>query len=167
MRVTTILLSAILTSSMLLTGCITADSANVYKKGELKQLASARAGVIENLRDVQMDDSSTGVGSIAGAVIGGVAASSNIGKGTGAVISGVLGSILGGMLGNKVETSITRKPAKELTILMQDNGQRVVVVQDADVNFVVGQHVDVITDGHTARVVPTANKPATKAGTSL
>ncbi|WP_373974393.1 hypothetical protein NT239_12180 [Chitinibacter sp. SCUT-21] len=154
MRGKQFLTACILASTSLLSACITADSANVYKKNEMKQLTTARAGVIENIRDVKMDDSSTGIGSIAGAVIGGLGASSHIGKGSGAVVSGVIGSILGGLLGNKIETNITRKPAKELTILMKDNAQRLVVVQDADLNFSVGQHVDVITDGVTARVVP-------------
>jgi outer membrane lipoprotein SlyB len=136
-----------------LSACITPDSANVYKKNEMKQLATARAGVIENIRSVQMQDS-TGIGSVAGAVIGGVAASGNIGNGNGAIISGVLGGILGGMLGNHIETGITRKNANELTIRMQDNQERLVVVQDADLPFAVGQAVDVITDGISARVVP-------------
>jgi outer membrane lipoprotein SlyB len=159
MRVNRFVGISLLALSTLLSGCITADSANVYKKNEMRQVATARAGVIENIRDVQMDDSNTAVGSIAGAVIGGVAASSNIGNGSGAVISGVLGSILGGMLGNQIESQITRKAAKELTIVMSDNGQRLVVAQDADVNFAIGQRVDVITDGQTARVIPSAAKP--------
>jgi outer membrane lipoprotein SlyB len=151
MRSKSILLAVTMTAA--LSACITPDSANVYKKHEMKQLATARAGVIENIRSVQMQDS-TGIGSVAGAVIGGIGASGNIGNGNGAIISGVLGGILGGLLGNQIETSITSKNANELTIRMQDNQERLVVVQDADLPFDVGQQVDVITDGLTARVVP-------------
>ncbi|QLG89982.1 hypothetical protein HQ393_16315 [Chitinibacter bivalviorum] len=156
-----ILASAIMLS-FVLSGCITPDSANVYKKNEMKTLATARTGVIENIRDVQMSDS-TGIGSIVGGVIGGVAAGSNIGGGNGAIISGTLGALLGGLMGNAIETNVTKKNAKELTILMNDNQQRLVVVQDADLLFVVGQSVDVITDGVNARVVPLAKQPQPKA----
>ncbi|WP_028449973.1 glycine zipper domain-containing protein [Chitinibacter tainanensis] len=152
MRYTTLLAAAVLAASSLLSGCITADSANVYHKDEMKRVAKARAGKIESMRTVEMADSTSGVGSIAGAVIGGVVAANNVGKGTGSVVSGVLGSLLGGWLGNQAENQITRKPAKELTVAMQDNGERLVIVQDADQPFAVGQTVDVITDGVTARV---------------
>ncbi|WP_232522546.1 glycine zipper domain-containing protein [Chitinibacter sp. GC72] len=154
MRTRHYLLGALLALCTVLTGCITADSANVYKKNEMKQLATARAGVIENVRDVQIDDSSTSIGSIVGAVIGGVGASSNIGKGSGTVISGTIGALLGGLLGNQIEKNIMRKPAKELTIHMHDNGERLVVIQDADLALSVGQQVDVISDGQSARIVP-------------
>lgn len=156
-----LLLTSVITLSLLLNGCVTPDSANVYKKNEMKTLATARAGVIENIRDVQMSDS-TGIGSIVGGVIGGVAAGSNIGGGNGTIISGTIGALLGGLLGNALETNITKKNAKELTILMQDNQQRLVVVQDADQLFLVGQNVDVITDGVSARVVPLAHQSHAK-----
>ena len=48
-----------------------------------------------------------------------------------------------------------RKDALELTVRMQ-NGERLVIVEDADINLQTGQAVDVIEDGKTARVIPAA-----------
>ena len=65
------------------------------------------------------------------------------------VVSGIVGALLGGILGDKIERGVTRKDALELTVRMQ-NGERLVIVEDADINLQTGQAVDVIEDGKTA-----------------
>ncbi|MDR3410691.1 MAG: hypothetical protein P4L87_07075 [Formivibrio sp.] len=105
-----------------------------------------------------MEDSK-GIGAISGAAIGGLAAGSSIGQGNGSLIAGIAGVVLGGVLGDKIERGVVRKDALELTVRMQ-NGERLVIVEDADVALQPGQAVDVIDDGKTSRVVPAAQLPA-------
>ncbi|TJZ77682.1 hypothetical protein FAZ21_03145 [Chitiniphilus eburneus] len=139
-----------------LAGCATSDSANVYKRNQMRTAATVQSGVVEQVREVRMEDS-TGVGAVAGGVIGGIAAGRNIGGGTGQIVSGVIGSIVGGLLGNKIEENVMAKQALEVTVLL-DNGQRMVVVQEADQPIIARQRVNLISDGQTTRVVP-SNEP--------
>nr|WP_314899534.1 glycine zipper 2TM domain-containing protein [uncultured Deefgea sp.] len=108
-------------------------------------------GKIEHVKIITINDSS-GIGSIAGGVLGGILAGNHIGNGTGSAVSSVFGALLGGFLGNQMEQQLNHKTAQELTIRMQDNGERLVVVQDPPQIFLLGQTVDVISDGKTARV---------------
>lgn len=146
--------AAAISVALVVTGCTTPDSANVYSKSEMRRPAKVRSGVIEQIRPVKMEDA-MGIGTISGAAIGAIGASSNIGKGSGSVVSGIVGALLGGILGDKIERGVTRKDALELTVRMQ-NGERLVIVEDADINLQTGQAVDVIEDGKTARVIPAA-----------
>jgi len=138
--------------ALALGGCATSDSANVYKRDQMRTAATVQSGVVDQVREVQMQDS-TGIGAVAGGVIGGIAAGRNIGGGSGQIVSGILGSIIGGLLGNKIEENVMRKQALEISLTL-DNGQRMVVVQEADQPIVPRQRVDVISDGQTTRVVP-------------
>jgi outer membrane lipoprotein SlyB len=135
-------------------GCTTPDSANVYSKQEMRSAAKVRSGVIEQIRPVKMEDSS-GIGVVSGAAIGGIAAGGNIGRGSGSVVAGIAGVLLGGILGDKIERGIVRKDVLEITVRMQ-NGERLVIVEDADIQLQPGQAVDVIEHGKTVRVIPAA-----------
>ncbi|GLS05301.1 hypothetical protein GCM10007860_24510 [Chitiniphilus shinanonensis] len=141
---------------LVLGGCATSDSANVYKRSQMRTAATVQSGVVEQVREVRMEDS-TGVGAVAGGAIGGIAAAGNIGGGNGQIVSGIIGSIIGGLLGNKIEESVMSKQALEVTVLL-DNGQRMVVVQEADQPIIARQRVNLISDGQTTRVVP-SNEP--------
>lgn len=143
--------AAALVGTVALTGCAS-DSANVYTKDQMRRAATAQAGAVENVRMVKMQDS-TGIGGVAGGVVGAVGGSA-IGGGNARIVTGVLGAIAGGLAGNAIEKGTTQKDALEITVKL-DNGQRLVVVQEADVSFSVGQRVDVLNDGQTTRVVPT------------
>lgn len=146
--------AALVSVALLTTGCTTPDSANVYSKSEMRRPAKVRSGVIEQIRLVKMEDA-IGIGAVTGAAIGGIAAGSNIGGGRGSLVAGIAGVLLGGILGDKIERGIVRKDVLEITVRMQ-NGERMVIVEDADINLQAGQAVDVIDDGKTARVVPAA-----------
>ncbi|HSC80382.1 MAG TPA: hypothetical protein VLC08_08515, partial [Chitinolyticbacter sp.] len=128
------------------------DSANVYTCDQMRAVAIVQSGVIDQMREVRMEDS-TGIGAVAGGVIDGIAAGRNIGGGSGQIVSGILGSILGGLLGNVIEENVMSKQALEISLTL-DNGQRMVVVQEADQPIIPNQRVDVISDGQTTRVVP-------------
>ncbi|KAF0814741.1 Outer membrane lipoprotein pcp [Andreprevotia sp. IGB-42] len=144
------LIAAVLAGA-LMAGCAS-DSANVYSKDQMRRLATVQSGLVDNIRSVKMQNP-TGIGAAAGGAIGGIAAGAHIGGGNGQIISGILGALLGGMIGNSIEKNVNSSDAFELTVRLND-GQRVVVVQEADVPFQLGQCVDVISDGQTSRVAP-------------
>lgn len=146
--------TALIAAGLLASACTTPDSANVYSKSEMRRPAKVRSGVIEQIRPVKMEDA-MGIGAVSGAAIGGIAAGTGIGKGSGSLIAGIAGGLLGGLLGDKIERGVVRKDALEITVRMQ-NGERLVIVEDADIALSAGQAVDVIEDGRTARVVPAA-----------
>ncbi|MGL4996781.1 MAG: glycine zipper 2TM domain-containing protein [Deefgea sp.] len=131
---------------LLLSACSTSPNGTAAQP-----VSKLRTGQIEHVRTIIVKDS-TGIGSIAGGVIGGILAGNHIGQGTGSAVSGVFGALLGGFLGNQLEQQINQKTAQELTIRMQDNGERLVIVQDEPQVFLLGQTVDVISNGQTARV---------------
>lgn len=131
---------------LLLSACSTSPNGTAAQP-----VSKLRTGQIEHVRTIIVKDS-TGIGSIAGGVIGGILAGKHIGQGTGSAVSSVFGALLGGFLGNQLEQQINQKTAQELTIRMQDNGERLVIVQDEPQVFLLGQTVDVISNGQTARV---------------
>jgi len=140
-----------LLAGVLLAGCAS-DSANVYSKEQMRRMATVQSGIVDNVRHVKMENP-TGIGAVAGGVIGGIAAGDNIGGGNGQIVSGILGALLGGVIGNTIERNVNTSDALEVTVRL-NNGQRVVIVQEADVQFQPGQCVDVISDGATTRVAP-------------
>ncbi|WP_051534541.1 glycine zipper 2TM domain-containing protein [Deefgea rivuli] len=144
----TLFCQILLGASLLLSACSTAPTIDGTPA---RPIAQARSGQIERIHMIAVQDSS-GIGSIAGGVIGGILAGNHIGNGSGSAISSVFGALLGGFLGNQMERELTQKTAQELTIRMQDNGERLVIVQDMQPAFQIGQKVDVITNGQTARV---------------
>lgn len=146
--------AAIVSVALVVAGCTTPDSANVYSKHEMRRPAKVRSGVIEQIRLVKMEDA-MGIGAVTGAAIGGIAAGSNIGDGRGSLVAGIVGALLGAILGDKIERGVVRKDVLEITLRLE-NGERLVIVEDADINLQPGQAVDVIDDGRTARVVPAA-----------
>ncbi len=62
----------------------------------------ARVGTVESVRQVVASNDTSGVGMIAGALVGG-ALGSTIGGGSGRTVATVLGAVGGGYVGNQVE----------------------------------------------------------------
>ena len=158
MQIKTIAGIAIIAGALLATACVSPDSANVYQKGDMRRLGTVRSGVVEQIRQVKMEDSQ-GIGAIAGGAIGGIAGSARVGRGSGSSIAGVIGALLGGLLGDQLERGITRKDVLEIIVRL-NTGERLLVVEDTDVVLQPGQAVDIIDNGKTARVVPAAKPPA-------
>jgi outer membrane lipoprotein SlyB len=108
-------------------------------------------GVIEDVRTVRIEGTSSGVGAAAGTVVGGVAGS-GIGGGRGRVVGAVLGAVAGGVAGSAIEESSTRKPGLELTIRLETGRVIAIVQEDDGTDFRRGDRVRVIGSGGQARV---------------
>jgi outer membrane lipoprotein SlyB len=133
-----------------LAGCATGE---VVRGGEQSQREqTVRMGVVETVRDVQIEaGQNTGVGGVIGAVAGGVAGS-YVGSGRGGIVGSVVGSVLGGLAGHTVEQAAGRRAGVELTVRL-DEGRSIVIAQAVSGDtFKPGDRVRVIADGVVARV---------------
>ncbi len=131
-------------------GCAPSMSGGAYTREQTRREQSVRLGVVESVRQVQIEGTRSGIGPAAGAVVGGVAGS-NVGSGKGAAVGVVLGSVAGGIAGQAAEEVGTRKAGLEITVKL-DGGKLVAITQEADEAFRPGERVRIISDGTTSRV---------------
>jgi outer membrane lipoprotein SlyB len=135
----------------LISGCASTSSGSVYSGGQARQEQTVRMGVVESVRQVTIEGSKSGVGTIAGGAIGGVAGS-NIGGGSrGSAVGTILGAVAGGLAGNAIEQGTTKKQGLEITVKL-DNGELRAITQDADESFRPGERVRLLSGGGVTRV---------------
>jgi outer membrane lipoprotein SlyB len=146
---TTILAAAL---AMVLAGCITHESANVYSKHEAGREQTVRMATVDSVRNVRLEGSQSGVGAGAGGAVGGIAGS-QVGHGAGSSVAAVLGGVAGGVAGNVFENKATEKDALEITVKL-DSGEMRAIVQEADQPFTPGQRVRLLSSGGVTRVTP-------------
>lgn len=148
---TSMALAGVIAASAFVTGCASTSSGSVYSGGQARQEQTVRMGVVESVRQVTIEGSKSGVGTIAGGAIGGVAGS-NIGGGNrGSAVGTILGAVAGGLAGNAIEQGTTKKPGLEITVKL-DNGELRAITQDADESFRPGERVRLLSGGGVTRV---------------
>ena len=143
-------IAAILAAAALASGCTPGLGSGDYPREEARREQSVRLGVVDSVREVQLEGTRSGVGPGAGAVLGGIGGST-AGHGRGSAVGAVVGSVAGGVAGQAVEEAATRKPGIEVTIKL-DNGQLIAVTQGIGETFSTGERVRVLSDGITTRV---------------
>jgi len=111
---------------------------------------SVRFGVVESVRDVRLHAGESGVGTVGGAALGGLAGST-VGGGNGQVAGAIGGAILGGLIGSNVERSANERQGLEITVHL-DSGQYVSIVQEADEAFRPGDRVRILSGRGSTRV---------------
>ena len=140
-----------LTAALLAGGCATSSSSGrAYSSSQTRGEQTVRLGVVDSVRQVNIEGSKSPVGVIAGGAIGGIAGS-NVGGRRGSTIGTVLGAIAGGMAGNAIESKITEKQGIEITVRLE-NGELRAITQEADEEFRPGQRVRLLSSGGTTRV---------------
>lgn len=127
----------------LLSGCASSKSGEVYTRDEARQGMTVQLGVVEFVKEVQVEGSKSGMGAAAGGIIGGVAGST-IGGGKGSTLAALGGAIGGAVIGHVAEGKVTEFDGLEITVKL-DNGDVVAIVQENDVPFAVGDRVRVLT----------------------
>lgn len=136
---------AVLLLLPLLTGCGTSQSGQVYTSGQAQKSLSVYYGTIIELRQVTIQDKTSGAGAVIGGVAGGVLGST-IGSGRGRTLASVGGALAGMAAGNAVEKKSGTKPAIEFTIEL-DNGRMMAVVQEDGAYYRVGDRVRLLQGG--------------------
>lgn len=133
-----------------ITGCVS-SSGTVFGRDEALQAQSVLFGKVVDVREGKIQGTKSAAGAIAGGAMGGVLGNL-VGGGKGNNIATVGGAILGAAGGSAAEEALTSKNGIQITVKL-DNGNTIVVVQEADVKFTIGQEVRVIT-GKKTRVQP-------------
>jgi outer membrane lipoprotein SlyB len=131
------------------TGCPPSRSGRVYSRDQARAVQTVEFGTVMHVEQVHIEGTKTPVGTVAGAATGGVLGHT-VGQGSGKTVATVLGAIAGAVAGSAVEEQVTQKMGLEITV-KQDNGETLVVVQEADESFLVGDRVRVLrgSDGST------------------
>jgi outer membrane lipoprotein SlyB len=133
-----------------LTGCASSMSGSAYSRDQARGEMLVRTGVVESVRQVQIEGTKTPVGGLAGGAIGGIAGS-HMGSGSGSTVGAIVGAVAGGLAGSAVEEGVTRQAGLEITIKL-DNGQLIAVTQAADEDFRPGERVRVLSGRGATRV---------------
>lgn len=132
-------------------GCASSRSGQVYSRDHARQAQSVESGTVESVKSVLIEGTKTPVGAAAGGVAGGVIGST-VGGGSGRTVATVVGALAGAAAGAAAEEGITQRNGLEI-IVRKDNGQTVVIVQEADIEIYPGDRIRIITAGDgTTRV---------------
>ncbi|OQY52449.1 MAG: hypothetical protein B6230_02725 [Desulfobacteraceae bacterium 4572_89] len=136
-------------AALLINGCVSSRSGEVYSRDHARQVQTVVAGTVESVKEVTIEGTKTPVGTVVGGVAGG-ALGTTVGSGSGKTIATVIGALAGAAAGTVAEEGLTRKPGLEI-VVKQDNGPTIVVVQEADQLFAPGDRVRIIkaNDGTT------------------
>jgi len=136
-------LISILLSVILLAGCASSKSGEVYSRDEARKAMTVQLGTVEFVKEVQVEGSKSGLGTAAGGIAGGIAGST-VGGGKGRTLAALGGAAVGAIVGNVAEEKITEFDGLEITVKL-DSGKVIAVVQENDVMFFVGDRVRVLT----------------------
>lgn len=126
-------------------GCGTSQSGQVYSSGQAQKSLSVYYGTIIELRQVTIQDKTSGAGAVVGGVAGGVIGST-IGSGRGRTLATVGGALAGLAAGNAIEKQAGTKSAVEFTIEL-DSGRMMAVVQEDGAYYRVGDRVRLLQAG--------------------
>jgi outer membrane lipoprotein SlyB len=135
---------------VLATGCQTSQGSKTYTRGQAQNPMQIYYGTVLRVSDVTIESNPSGVGAGAGGVVGGVVGST-IGKGSGRVLATTAGALAGAAAGAAAEKAVGTKPALEIEVEL-DDGRLMVIVQEKDDVFNVGDRVRLIQSGGTMRV---------------
>jgi outer membrane lipoprotein SlyB len=133
-----------------LAACAPANTANTVSPNALGAEASVSFGTIVGTRPVTVAGGNSGVGTVGGAVAGGLAGSFIGGDWRSNAIAGVGGAIIGGLAGNAIERGVTQGQAVEF-VVRQDRGGDIAVVQTNEAGLQVGDRV-MISRGDRVRL---------------
>ena len=132
--------------------CAPERTNTTYGAQDIGRTQQVAYGTIVSMRQVTVQGQQTGVGTMGGAVAGGVAGSFIGGRDPRAnLIGAVGGAILGGIAGNAIEKGATTGEAVEFIIQEDNSPQPISVVQTNEDNFHPGERV-IVTRGARTRL---------------
>lgn len=119
-QMVTRLLAGLIGLSVLTAGLLTTLSAQAAEPARTSQSAAKR-GTVTAVQAVQVKGEGSGVGVVAGAVVGGLLGN-QMGKGTGNTLMTAGGAVAGGYAGNEVEKHVKKKTLYKTQVKL-DNGK--------------------------------------------
>ena len=127
----------------LVTGCASSRSGKVYSRDQARTAQSVYYGTVLRVEEVTIEGTQSGVGAVSGGVLGGVVGNA-IGGGSGRVIATAAGAVGGMLAGAATEKAVTNKKGLEIEVEL-DDGRLMVVVQENDAQYVVGDRIRLIS----------------------
>ena len=131
--------------------CQTANP-DAVSRYDAQRMSSVQDATVLSIRPVTLQGRDTGVGTVGGAVIGGIAGSNVGGPRTGGIV-GIVGAIAGGFIGNAVERDATQQQAIEILVQLKNGDRRAVIQGVGSEAFAAGDPVIMITTGSRTRVM--------------
>ncbi|HVI42523.1 MAG TPA: glycine zipper 2TM domain-containing protein [Anaerovoracaceae bacterium] len=107
-------------------------------------------GTVLAVQPVQIEQNNIGVGTLAGAGVGGLLGSM-ISHGPGKAVAIIVGAVGGGAAGQALSNGAGKKDGVQLTI-QKTNGQTIAIVQSGPEQFVKGERVQLVTSQGKTRV---------------
>lgn len=126
-------------------GCETSSQGSkTYTRGQAQQQMDVYTGTVLNVAQVTIEPETTGGGAAVGGIAGGVVGST-VGSGGGRKLATLGGALAGSAIGSRAEQQTRTKAGLELEVEL-DDGRIIVVVQEEDDVFAVGDRVRVVVD---------------------
>lgn len=108
------------------------------------KIVCANCGEVISVKSIEKEGDGSGLGLVAGGVVGGVAGH-QVGGGKGKDLATAAGAIGGAILGNKIEKVAKKTIVFDVTVKME-NGEERVLHQDSDPHLAAGDKVKVEND---------------------
>ncbi|MFO1381937.1 MAG: glycine zipper 2TM domain-containing protein [Chitinivorax sp.] len=147
-----IFVTALCGAAVLLGGCAGSLTGETYSRENARVMQTVQRATVTSVRLVKLEGTNSGIGTVAGAGLGGIAGS-EMGRGRGSAAGAIAGVVLGGIIGTAMENKGTQTQGIEVTVKMND-GREVAIVQEHNPNemFQVGERVRLITVRGETRV---------------
>ncbi len=125
---------------------------NTVSAYDAQRMSTVIDATVLSVRPVTLQGRDTGVGTVSGAVIGGIAGSNVGGPRTGGIV-GIAGAVVGGLIGNAVERDATQQQGVEILLQLKNGDRRQVVQGIGTDTFAAGDPVILVTTGGRTRVM--------------
>ncbi|PHR63171.1 MAG: hypothetical protein COA47_00725 [Robiginitomaculum sp.] len=145
--------AATLSSVLLLGACASDLGANDYNRSSIGEISRSDSGIVVSSRAIRIEGTQSGVGTVGGAAIGGLAGSELGGDDTGRAVGAIFGAILGGLAGSAIEKGATQRDGFAYTVQLDRDGEYLTITQGGNVPIANGTPVWV-EYGARARVIP-------------
>jgi len=147
-----ICLASLLVALTALTGCASTPPPSTYGPMDVMQKMIVHHGVITALREVTLQNPTTGTGQVIGGSLGGIAGS-EAGNGRGQLVAGILGAGIGQAIGDKAERKLAQQVGLEITWREDGSDQEYVLVQPKDPAhpLAVGDRIRVVESASSIR----------------
>ena len=125
------------------TGCdTTSQGSRTYTRNQAQTPMQVFSGTVLKVADVTIQNQETGAGSAVGAIAGGIAGST-VGGGRGTRLATTGGALAGAAAGSAAERARANRAAVEIEVEV-DDGRIMVIVQEKDDEFSVGDRIRIV-----------------------
>ncbi len=148
------LIATVLLAAAVLAGCAAPGmGSGDYSRRQVRGEMNVRLGVVESVRDVNIDarGAESGTGTLVGAGLGGIAGSTMGGSNKANMAGAIAGAVIGGMIGHAAEKGSNERRGIEVTVRLE-GGKLIAVTQEKDEDLRVGDRVRILSGQGVTRV---------------